>query len=828
MNQSRRPKNPFLESAIADSKDIWADDLVMFDELHNSAFHTIIDALREVKGVFSIALTGSTGTGKTHLVARIRHHLRDQAYFIYVNADKVIHLDNFSSAFLKFVIDNLSRPSSSGVMYIQEIATALFNRALEVANINKRFQPQELTNEFNSRVKQNNHLVESIRSRIQKNNPALTGSTNLIRAILWTLSTSGDNFLAPIALDWLKGEEISADDARIMKLPSGNEQGYLDRSLQILRIASLYKPIIICFDELESNKADKSCRTTKEVVADFIYTLHNNLESTELTHPILILSLWIPQDWEQVLQVNKIGGVGGLKKRLCSYTRLGLQPISLDRELLNEESGLRLVRLWLEKYEALGTTEPFEYVGGETALRAFTKQRPTPRRLWEWCCQAWEKHFANELSVPLYDQFQERLETRFMALKDSSYPELMDDDHLISQILIFAFNHVIGETIENVQVQAITPTKNVDHDRFQFTIKGIENGKNVAIGVGVCQTSKIAMVNTMVRRLCEYEKYQLTRGCFVRSENRRITQTSQAYQNLQKLISAPLNGEFVKLNEAEIKELYALKLLAEENHEQPYPPDILADFIRQKSAHNPLIKEILSDPSGQIPDRVVTQTTIEVASTNDEGDLSLDDLVLETEEKQMLQKSPSEIVHDLLIEQFHQPLTVVQVTSDGENISGVFVEDDTNRIFDYQIDSGDLSYRMAKFLQDMPEKKMQVLNRFNKQELIALLRIYIELYRVFGGTIEILTNDDFTDPESALEQYGFYPASTTSTPLIYYKDTKFQIGLGVYLFWDDEENESLSSAFVDDNPTQEFVAFDDFDQAFNHFCKRILYYLQEG
>lgn len=827
MNQSRRPKNPFLESAIADSKDIWADDLVMFDELHNSAFHTIIDALGEVKGVFSIALTGSTGTGKTHLVARIRHHLRDQAYCIYVNADKVIHLDNFSSAFLKFVIDNLSRPSSSGVMYIQEIATALFNRALEVDNINKRFQPQELTNVFNSFVRKNNNLADKVRSKIQQDNPALTDSTNLIRAILWTLSTSGDNFLAPIALDWLKGEEISSDDARIMKLPSGNEQGYLDRSLQILRIASLYKPIIICFDELESNKADKSCRTTKEVVADFIYTLHNNLESTELTHPILILSLWIPRDWEQVSQVDKIGGVGGLNKRLCSYTRLGLQPISLDRELLNEESGLRLVRLWLEKYEALGSTEPFEYVGGETALRAFTKQRPTPRRLWEWCCQAWEKHFANELSVPLYDQFQERLETRFMALKDSSYPELMDDDHLISQILIFAFNHVIGETIENVQVQAITPTKNVDHDRFQFTIKGIENGKNVAIGVGVCQTSNVRMVNTMVRRLCEYEKYQLTRGCLVRSENRRITQTSQAYQNLQELISAPLNGEFVKLNEAEIKELYALKLLAEENHEQPYPPDILADFIRQKSAHNPLIKEILSDPSGQIPDRVVTQTTIEVASTNDEG-LSLDDLVLETEEKQMLQKSPSEIVHDLLIEQFHQPLTVAYLASDGENISGAFVEDATNRIFDYQINSKGLSYRMAKFLQDMPTKKVKVLNRFNKQELIALLRIYIELYRVYGGTIEILTNDDFTDPESALDRYGFYPASTTSTPIIYYKDTKFQIGLGVYLFWDDEENESLSSAFVDDNPAGEFVTFDNFDQAFEHFYKRILYYLQEG
>lgn len=828
MNQSRRPKNPFLESAIADSKDIWADDLVMFDELHNSAFHTIIDALREVKGVFSIALTGSTGTGKTHLVARIRHHLRDQAYCIYVNADKVIHLDNFSAAFLKFVIDNLSRPSSSGVMYIQEIATALFNRALEVANKNKRFQPQELTNEFNSLVRKDNNLVDKVRSIIQKDNPALTDSTNLIRAILWTLSTSGDNFLAPIALDWLKGEEISSDDARIMKLPSGNEQGYLDRSLQILRIASLYKPIIICFDELESNKADKYGRTTKEVVADFIYTLHNNLESTELTHPILILSLWIPQDWDQVLQANKSGGVGGVNKRFCSYTRLESQPISLDRELLNEESGLRLVRLWLEKYEALGSTEPFEYVGGETALRAFTKQRPTPRRLWEWCCQAWEKHFANELSVPLYDQFQERLETRFMALKDSSYPELMDDDHLISQILIFAFNHVIGETIENVQVQAITPTKNVDHDRFQFTIKGIENGKNVAIGVGVCQTSNVKMVNTMVRRLCEYKKYQLTRGCFVRSENRRITQTSQAYQNLQKLISPPLNGEFVKLHESEIKELHALKLLAEEDCEQPYPADILADFIRQKSAHNPLIKEILSDPSGQIPDRVVTQTTIEVASTDDEGDLSLDDLVLETEEKQMLQKSPSEIVHDLLIEQFHQPLTVVFITSDGENISGAFVEDATNRIFDYQINSKGLSYRMAKFLQDMPTKKVKVLNRFNKQELIALLRIYIELYRVYGGTIEILTNDDFTDPESALEQYGFYPASTTSTPIIYYKDTKFQIGLGVYLFWDDEENESLSSAFVDDNPAGEFVTFDDFDQAFNHFCKRILYYLQEG
>lgn len=827
MNQSQRPQNPFLESPIADGKDIWSANLVNLDELHNSIFQKVLDALQTTQGVFSIAITGSTGTGKTQLFARIRHHLRDQAYCVYINGDKIINLDNLSSAFLKFVIDSLSRPSPSGVMYIQELATALFNKALAVGNTNRRFAPKELTDNFNSFVTKRNNLVEQIRSLIQQDNPALTDSANVIRAILWTLSTSQDNYLAPIALDWLKGEEISADDAKIMKLPSKGEQDSLDRSLRLLRIASNYKPVIICFDELESIKANSHAQKLNELIADYIYTLHNNLEIAPLSHPILILSLWIRKRWQETLAV-KATGEGGAVKRLCSFPPLQFNPLNLDTELLNEESGLKLVRMWLERYEALGAKEPFEYVGGESAVRQFTRERPAPRRLWEWCCEAWEKNLGDVQTPPDYRQ---RLEAIYADLTDSTYPELMDDDYLISKTLIFAFNHVLGETIENVQVEKITPTDNISQNRFQFTIHGMENNQKVSIGVGVCQAPNATVVGTMVNRLIDYNKHKLTRGCLVRSENRKINQATRAYQNLQKLITPPLNGEFVRLIESEITELYALQLLADRVHQESFPTNVLAEFFREKASANALVKEILSDPCGQIPDRVATKSIIQVNtgdSDDDLGELSIESL--ESGDTVMLNtpESPITIIHDLLIAQFRQPLTIAQAISDGDNVSGVFIEDATNRIFEYQINDGGLAYRLAKFIQTLSKKKMQVLNRFSKQELIALLKIYIELYRVCGGKLEILTNDDFGDEEVALERYGFYPAEETSTPIIYYKEEKFGVALGVYLFWGDEERESLSSAFVDDDPLGEFTDFDDFDRAFERMYGRISYYLNES
>ena len=264
-------KNPFLKPPIVNSKDIWSDQICDFEEIHADACQKIFDALQQVKGTFSIAIVGNAGSGKTQLFSRVRHKLssNEEAFCVYVNADQIASLDYISVAFQQFLVDSLFHTGKSGVTYLQEIATNLVNQALEGIKSTKRFSAHELLDQFNQ-LATNKSLVDKITGQVQQLKPYLSDSSEVIRALLWTLSASSkpildesdfladsatsskstNYYLAPSATDWLKGIEINTDDAQIMKLSNKSfkdeerESEALRRAMQILRIASEYKSVV--------------------------------------------------------------------------------------------------------------------------------------------------------------------------------------------------------------------------------------------------------------------------------------------------------------------------------------------------------------------------------------------------------------------------------------------------------------------------------------------------------------------------------------------------------------------------------------------------------
>jgi Cdc6-like AAA superfamily ATPase len=142
--------NPFLKPAIANARDIWGKDFYDFEELHADVSDKIISALRQSQSTFSIAVTGSAGSGKTKLFSRIRHQLsqKEEAFCIYINADQIASLDSVCVYIQQFVIDSLCHKNKSDLTYLQEVAVRLVNDALENAKANKRFSPSELLEKF--------------------------------------------------------------------------------------------------------------------------------------------------------------------------------------------------------------------------------------------------------------------------------------------------------------------------------------------------------------------------------------------------------------------------------------------------------------------------------------------------------------------------------------------------------------------------------------------------------------------------------------------------------------------------------------------------------
>ena len=107
-----------------------------------------------------------------------------------------------------------------------------------------------------------------------------------------------------------------------------------------------------------------------------------------------------------------------------------------------------------------------------------------------------------------------------------------------------------------------------------------------------------------LRRLIEYQTFDLTRGCLIRSKSK-IEQTkknSEAHKLLDHLILKKC-GELVDLIEEQIRPLLAVHSVYQKRGDYDLTEEQVFDFISQKQLtfNNPLLREILSNPSGQMP-----------------------------------------------------------------------------------------------------------------------------------------------------------------------------------------------------------------------------------
>jgi hypothetical protein len=97
----------------------------------------------------------------------------------------------------------------------------------------------------------------------------------------------------------------------------------------------------------------------------------------------------------------------------------------------------------------------------------------------------------------------------------------------------------------------------------------------------------------------------LTRGCLVRSQDKieKMKQNSEAYKLLEELIEKK-GGEHVDLIEEQIRPLIAIYSIYQKCSNYDLTEAQILDIITQNkiTIDNLLLREILSDPSGILPD----------------------------------------------------------------------------------------------------------------------------------------------------------------------------------------------------------------------------------
>ncbi|GCL44153.1 hypothetical protein NIES80_38790 [Dolichospermum planctonicum] len=602
INAAINSHNPFTNAGIVKEQDVWGKGVPDVPTLNAHASNQVFKAIQFVRNskssqdkVTSIAITAQQGVGKTHLLSRIRHELEKVggALFVYAGVNNYTDLNLVKYQFQQTLADSLSKTGSQQVMQWQEVAAAMANEGRE-----NTVSPAVLVKRFDIACEKNKNLMNNLQKQVIKNKP--NTDPYILRAILWTLSETQ----APYAIKWLSGEELAQANADELGLPNSSktnqdrEAEALKNIQQILNLVGFYNSIVICFDEIDvKNNSTDDGLPTESVIANFVKILHDTLVNSDLSQGVVILTVMLPETWRD--KVNSLPG--GTPDRISKFT----QRKPLDLKYISGDSMVELVTIWLQDYynaKDLIPPDPL-YPFTETELKEYGKiNKPSVREALRWCAD----NFKIE-TEPLPDDPFTRFELAFTREGEVKFEEYIEDSSRIAEALYFGFNTLKGKTLEEVMIVEITndvQPKRKNNNFINFKILGNENGKPVKIGVAVVQDSQ-STLNACLKRLNDYHTFDLTRGCLVRSESKikQMKKTAATFSLLEELIKYK-GGENVDLIEDQIRPLIAILAIYQKRQNYQLTEEQIFDIISKNNItfDNLLLREILSDPSGEMPE----------------------------------------------------------------------------------------------------------------------------------------------------------------------------------------------------------------------------------
>ncbi len=619
INEALKAHNPFAQPPYVGSSEVWDKEFPDITSLNAHASDAVFQAIEQIRANqyqrTSITITAEAGTGKTHLISRIRHRLQAEGGALFIYANQFGDLNNIKQGFQRTLADSLNKIGNEEVTQWQELAAAIVNNALK-SNA-KHLSAKQLVKQFGiSNLKITKRLVNYLTDIFCKNNSSAK-NPDIVRAILWTLSDSHSLY----AINWLSGNGLSQHKASELCLPVHSGSAF-NTVKQILNLIGYYKELVICFDELDSTESNDTGFTKAQVVAGFVKELFENIRKG------VILTVMMPAVW--VEQIKKLPA--------AVVAKVSAQGNPIDLKYMDGDSIVELVTLWLKQfYQDLNLVPSYEtYPFTEVELRELSEEKPPIRNVLQWCrenCKPPVTGEAEDLNpVEKLDPVEEAFKTELAQKLGRN----LDDNFLLADALLFNFQRLIGYTVEQVNIKKITDkvTKKGGKDNYlNFKIIGTENGKDVCIGVAVLQHSGGRALGAGFKRLIDEEnKFNLSRGCLVRSKSKDKEISNYLYNTyLEPLILE--GGEFVELKEEEIKPLLAIRSVHKKrNVDYGLTEEQIFQFIVDKAidyqlgVSNPLLKEILSDPSYQVPDDVIEDDSVLAEESTNSESADFDDI----------------------------------------------------------------------------------------------------------------------------------------------------------------------------------------------------------
>jgi hypothetical protein len=610
--------NPFDRSLVVRSDDIWNQTFPDVASINAHTSDSIFQAIEQIKkgkrSVIGITVRAERGLGKSHVVSRIRHNLQKgrECLFIYMSEVDYGDLNKINSKFLITLATSLKQIGNQGVMQWQELAAALLNELYQ-----SNYSPQSLIKRFPGALAQNPKIIDIMTAEVLKKKPNIQ-NPYLIQAILWTLSADRVSF----AINWLSGRDLAQAQADAMGLPNTSLQDKESDSFQtvceIINLIGDYRITVISFDELESVDCNEQGFTRAQVIALFAKDLYSKIK-----RGVLLLNMYATTWKDQVKVVPQAEAV---------IDRIGEKIF--DLKYLNSDDVVLLVSCWLQSfYDSKTLTPPNPiYPFDENKLREIGKEKLIVRNVLQWCADNWIIP-GEEPTTPLKDPLH-KVEVAFnkeLLALNATIETYLEESNTLAEALRFNMLTLKGENIEKVRIEEVEEVKlkSADKGYLHFRVVGKEDTTPVKIMVAVVQESRSKFVSAALIRLIDYKKFDMTRGCLIRSKE--VKANTQGKKHLDKLLSKELGGEFIKMTSEDIKPLLAILFVKKACKDYEVTEKEITEFIVTKkiAMNNYLIQEILSDPSGQVPLDLVDEDIIpQFQVTQDQNQNgNIDDLV---------------------------------------------------------------------------------------------------------------------------------------------------------------------------------------------------------
>ncbi len=610
--------NPFDRSLVVRTADIWAQHFPDDPTINGIVSDTILQGIAQIRkgprNVLGITIKAERGLGKSHLLSRIRSRIKkdNDSFFIYAHETDYDDLDNINQQFLNTLALSLKQIGNDGLMQWQELAALMVKEILapkveiSVPDIAQRFAQKDELHLNETRVGQFTQQFCQIKPHIE--------DPDVVRAILWTLCPEK----SPFAINWLSGKELSAKQSDAMDLPASRAASLKSQSLalvvQILDLLGEYRTVVICFDETEPKSCNSQGLSTPQVVALLAKDLYSRLKRG------IIITACYPVTWRDHIE--------DMPRAESVVDRIGEKQF--DLKPLNGENVLSLVACWLKSfYDQTGVKPPNPYYPfKEDELRSFGKEKPLVRTLLNWCAENWPdsnmKPAPSDPPRKVAIAYEEQLKA--LTEQESNY---IEDSDAIAAALELSFQALQGQTIGAVTIEQIEPiVAPADKMYLHFKIVGTDRGNPITIGIAVRQESGGRFMSAAMRRLTNYKKFKLTRGCLVRSK--KLNPRTEGEKLLNQMLTQQ-GGEWVVLKFDEIKPLLAISLVHKSCEEYEVSPAEVIVFIQQQriAVENELVQEILSAPSGQVPAEVIDEDIdLESSIVNQQSPVALADGVL--------------------------------------------------------------------------------------------------------------------------------------------------------------------------------------------------------